>query len=653
MWYTKSFQRLLQEYDVDWDTLHMCAFGMKDPQNYYYYKPTSLMFNVPRDIMQVIFKTCPNRNSGKQHHQHETVMGNVPGYGSRSKLAQVYPYRFCKTLAVSLAHYLNRWQYGRSNMVVEDLLSELSDSEVSCLTDAFDQEYVFYTETPHNHNKLRQDSNLRQLMTKVNSLKSGTEFHLSWASSDDKWVRTTRQQASEVRRKLVPGTVFGEGILYRGTLGVTKHLRESQQGILVFWHKHQKNHAVSVKPVYEVDWKQINPSTFSGVLYSHTGNSAKLDRPNDPHNIVVPDTIMTEQPNDWRPNNQPDQPMPQYSWGPIGPVSPRPEPVKRSDSSVSPERPVKPKQVALRPPLKPTAPVVPVARHPPPRPAPALPPRRLGGDGPPQLQQKRTTVSNDKDKKFESSTKYRTDTPASGSSDPMPKAKPIQPSQPTLPLSEPDGESDDSEELIPDRNNDPPSEVESDETRYCSSDEVDLVFDEKDWVYYTEDQKLCANTASFSMPRYMDGAPVDTKKVTSQVRYGSTRYVKPTRRDKSDTQEDYSLLTEEDKANKLTFSFLSQKAQRKEATATEKRQLKKQFDEAKQAEYQSWLDNEVFELVDTRKLGKIKNYVTGRWVLTIKRDKDGNFLKTKARWVLRGFQDRQKDSQQTDSPSLG
>ena len=172
---------------------------MKDPKGYYYYKPTSLMFNVPRDVMQVIFKTCPNRNNGKQQHQHETVMGNVPGYGSRSKLAQVYPYRFCKTLAVSLAHFLNTWQYGRSNMVVEDLLSELSDSEVSCLTDAFDQEYVFYTESPHNHSKLKQDSNLRQLMTKVNSLKAGAEYHLNWASSDDKWVRATRQQASEVR----------------------------------------------------------------------------------------------------------------------------------------------------------------------------------------------------------------------------------------------------------------------------------------------------------------------------------------------------------------------------------------------------------------------------------------------------------------------
>ena len=38
-------------------------------------------------------------------------------------------------------------------------------------------------------------------------------------------------------------------------------------------------------------------------------------------------------------------------------------------------------------------------------------------------------------------------------------------------------------------------------------------------------------------------------------------------------------------------------------------------------------------------------------MLTVKKDKDGNFLKCKARWVLKGFQDKQKDSEQTDSPA--
>ena len=48
---------------------------------------------------------------------------------------------------------------------------------------------------------------------------------------------------------------------------------------------------------------------------------------------------------------------------------------------------------------------------------------------------------------------------------------------------------------------------------------------------------------------------------------------------------------------------------------------------------------------------KIDNCVTGRWVLTIKVDKDGQFKKFKARWACRGFQDAQKYDLQTDSPT--
>ena len=48
---------------------------------------------------------------------------------------------------------------------------------------------------------------------------------------------------------------------------------------------------------------------------------------------------------------------------------------------------------------------------------------------------------------------------------------------------------------------------------------------------------------------------------------------------------------------------------------------------------------------------KVGNFVTGRWVLTVKRDKEGKFEKCKARWVLRGFQDAQHYDLQTDSPT--
>jgi hypothetical protein len=176
----------------------------------------------------------------------------------------------------------------------------------------------------------------------------------------------------------------------------------------------------------------------------------------------------------------------------------------------------------------------------------------------------------------------------------------------------------------------------------------------------TEEQKLSANTASFSVPRYIDGTPVDTNKVHSTqaivAAYRSTGTAAHVPSTTTEMMEQYSNLTEEDRAVLLSFSLKTNDKKRlvgkkrKEATEQEKRQFSKQFQEAKKAEYQSWLDNEVFDLVDVRTM-KVRNYVTGRWVLTIKRDKEGNFVKCKARWVLRGFQDSQKNAQQTDSPA--
>ena len=89
---------------------------------------------------------------------------------------------------------------------------------------------------------------------------------------------------------------------------------------------------------------------------------------------------------------------------------------------------------------------------------------------------------------------------------------------------------------------------------------------------------------------------------------------------------------------------------RKEATQQEKRELAKQFLEAKKAKCQSWFDNDVFEIADLRKI-RVRNFVKGRWVLIVKKDKDGKFLKCNARWALKAFQAKQRDSQQTDSPA--
>jgi hypothetical protein len=197
----------------------------------------------------------------------------------------------------------------------------------------------------------------------------------------------------------------------------------------------------------------------------------------------------------------------------------------------------------------------------------------------------------------------------------------------------------------------------------------DLYIDEDEWSWISSDHKICSMTGSFTIPRDAYGLPVDVSKTLTTQR--TLKNLKNTcnlsqicsKASKSDILEDYSLLTDDDQAMihlcfeasglklKDTACVVNPKIKkRKEASQTERRQYAKQFAEAKQAEYQSWVDNQVFDLVDVRKL-KVKNYVTGRWVLTIKRTKEGEFQKCKARWVLRGFQDRQKDQQQTDSPA--
>ena len=69
-------------------------------------------------------------------------------------------------------------------------------------------------------------------------------------------------------------------------------------------------------------------------------------------------------------------------------------------------------------------------------------------------------------------------------------------------------------------------------TRLLDSDEEnDPVVDETDWTLLTMEQKLCASTYSFTMPKYLNGSPADIKEVLSRSRPDSTRY-RPSRRNR-------------------------------------------------------------------------------------------------------------------------
>ena len=196
------------------------------------------------------------------------------------------------------------------------------------------------------------------------------------------------------------------------------------------------------------------------------------------------------------------------------------------------------------------------------------------------------------------------------------------------PMPENDPQPDTQDQQEPQEEEEEEPEEDTDETiPYGSTDTDetldynDLVIDDSRWCFLSQEQKLCSNTASFSVPRLIDGSPVALSSVESSNSIGmfysvvSERQRTRCRKTRSDIMEEYHGINEEDKAfmtlYSMTdkFSYLVGK-KRKEAIQQEKRQLAKQSLDAKRAECQSWTDNEVFDLVDMRKT-KVRNFVAG------------------------------------------
>ena len=97
-------------------------------------------------------------------------------------------------------------------------------------------------------------------------------------------------------------------------------------------------------------------------------------------------------------------------------------------------------------------------------------------------------------------------------------------------------------------------EEKDDDDSDATIDYHDLFVDESSWSWLSADQKLCSNTGSFTVPRYIGGAPVDLKSVPSYAdfvtpsSYIAEKKRQLIRKNYADIQEVYSGITEEDKA---------------------------------------------------------------------------------------------------------
>ena len=100
IWCLNCMQQLFSDPSVTWGDFHPES-GLRS------LKPTSLMHCLPPEVMRSIFRRCKNSTSSVKH-EHQPLEGNAGTFGSRTKLAQVYPYQFCQDLAHILLRHLTR-----------------------------------------------------------------------------------------------------------------------------------------------------------------------------------------------------------------------------------------------------------------------------------------------------------------------------------------------------------------------------------------------------------------------------------------------------------------------------------------------------------------------------------------------------------------
>ena len=99
IWYLNCMQQLFSDpsVSVTLGDFHFCAYGLKDPE--------SGLRSLKPTIMRPIFRRCKNYTSSVKH-EHQPLEGNAGTFGSRTKLARVYPCQFCQDLAHILLRHL-------------------------------------------------------------------------------------------------------------------------------------------------------------------------------------------------------------------------------------------------------------------------------------------------------------------------------------------------------------------------------------------------------------------------------------------------------------------------------------------------------------------------------------------------------------------
>ena len=209
MWWQYVFRKIIDHPQVCWGTLDMCAFGMKDPNGYYYYKPTSLLHSFPGGTF------------------------------------------LCSTLIRSLLMFGNlRSLRPSQTLLVTELLSCLTLEELKDVTqdvNTLDQEFVHFSSKTFIPVR---EHHLRYAMNTMNMLSGKTEYLPTLVNLQD--------DVGMLRQHFVPTHAFEHAVILRGTFLPLRTTYGSKRGVLLLWKKKDVSQ-MCVLDTHSLDLRHLKP----------------------------------------------------------------------------------------------------------------------------------------------------------------------------------------------------------------------------------------------------------------------------------------------------------------------------------------------------------------------------------------------------------
>ena len=218
------------------------------------------MHCLPPEVMRPIFRRCKNFSS---------LEGNAGTFGSRTKLAQVYPYQFCQDLAHILLRHLQVKPLDNEVYLLEDLFEPFTIKQVDILRkemEAIDKEFnmtssslaVRMQDLPFNRDVqplVIQDPLVQKFQK---TMKLGLK-----SISSSKILMT-----GELRQLCISSTQYDACTAYVHTIGINMPITSHpDDAIISFWQPDQLNR-IWVLPASKCNWEKYDPRTWHAVMFS-------------------------------------------------------------------------------------------------------------------------------------------------------------------------------------------------------------------------------------------------------------------------------------------------------------------------------------------------------------------------------------------------